>query len=47
MPTQPPTPRDLLAEAAELRRKGDLAAAAVAEMDALRLARAACAGGGA
>lgn len=47
VPPKPPTPRDLLAEAAELRRRGDLGAAASAELDALRLARAAGAGGGA
>ena len=35
-------PRDLLAEAAEHRRRGDLAAAAVAELDALRIVRTAC-----
>ncbi len=35
-----PTPRDLLAEAAEHRRRGDLAAAAVAENDAILAARA-------
>ena len=40
MPTDTQTPRDLLTEAAEARRRGDLAAAAVAEFDALRLARA-------
>lgn len=40
-----PTPRDLLAEAAEHRRRGDIAAAIVAELDALRLARAACVAG--
>ena len=47
MPTAAQTPRALLAEAAEHRRRGDLAAAAVAETDALRIARAAGAGGGA
>jgi hypothetical protein len=45
VPTKPTT-RDLLAEAAEARKRGDLAAAACAELDAARLARAACAGGG-
>ena len=47
LPTDTQTPRALLAEAAEARRRGDLAAAAVAEIDAQRLARAAGGGGGA
>jgi len=36
-----PGPRALLAEAAEHRKRGDVAAAIVAEVDAWRLARAA------
>jgi hypothetical protein len=36
-----PNPRGLLAEAAECRRQGDLAAAAAAELDALRAVHAA------
>ena len=47
LPIKPPTPRELLSEAAEARRRGDLAAALAAENDALRLARAAGAGGAA
>ena len=40
VPPKQPSARDLLAEAAEHRRCGDLAAAAAAEIDAIRAARA-------
>lgn len=36
------TPRDLRAEAAEHRRRGDIAAAIVAEIDAAMVARSIC-----